>query len=117
MIMSSPDLAQCSISGLTKRAKFADSAPGQPRAHAGDDEGGELVGIGGDAERRHAPLVLTDAPQHEAEPRSHQPCAEAEIGDGDEHANEIEGGVVAQIETRQRIAAADDQAVVAAVDI
>ena len=30
MIMSSPDLAQCSMSGLTKREKFAISAPASP---------------------------------------------------------------------------------------
>ena len=69
------------MSGLTTPNCTADEVTRQPGEHAGQDEAGELVAEGGEAERTHAMLVDADAGDHPSEQRAQHDSQEKEHRD------------------------------------
>src|SRR5712691_7837490 len=91
---------------------------GEPADRAGDDEAGQPVAEGREADRAHAPVVRARAPDHQAEARVHYAPGEIDRGDEQREAEVIELDAVGEVdETGELAALANAQPVVGAVAV
>src|SRR5581483_366733 len=86
----------------------------EPREGAGEDERDELVAVGVEAERLHAALVVLDAAQDAAEPRTHDAGAGEKHGEEDRRDDVKEEDRLVEVEHAKAVAGGEPDAVVAA---
>src|SRR5215475_2138128 len=91
---------------------------GKPAQHAGEDETEQLVAVGGEPDRLHAPLVRARALNHHAEAGMHEPPDQIDRREQQRETEIIEGGLVGEVDERTELAAfVNGHAVVAAIPV